>query len=440
VEDGLAAPPLNLQAARVWYMPRARLQKMQGSQHARVDTSTATFRLSQLESDAVHTVVEASQQTHVKLLPNHHMNEGLELAGFHFTCNASDSASVMPIPKTLFACTAMYEVRAADEACFNTSVLRLLSDRDAGRASLASLVAAMSATDCEHAPSFECMQDDDELEAIEGVMSFLAHDRSDRRVWTEQMPSKVGVYHAFVRKNTKDRIEHKLFIVVSGSLPFVDDEMYRLWQDSCTNTTCAQFVCAEETQWLRAATVRNHNRVAALVSEALQLPLTCMIDTEDPTKTRRAAHPTTVTFQHDIYLDSSRNAVHVVNSGCFLDKSQNGVLFEMHAGEGFWLFPGPTDNASGYSYGTVFNSSVPGSCFPTTTVRYHEKFAGRGAVVSSVRGANPALLCADDDCDEHVSLFPEEAFLKRCEALGFNRNSPVISLMPVLAFVRKDML
>lgn len=368
------------------------------------------------------------------------MNEGLELCGFHFTCNASDSASVMPIPKTLFACTAMYEVRATDEACFNTSVLRLLSDRDACRASLATLVATMSATDCEHAPSFECMPDDDEVEAIEGVMSFLAHDRSDRRVWTEQLPSKVGVYHAFVRKNTKDRIEHKLFIVVSGSLPFVDDEMYRLWQDSCTNTTCAQFVCADETQWLRAATVRNHNRVAAIVSEALQLPLTCVIDMEDPTKTRRAAHPTTVTFQHDIYLDSSRNAVHVVNSGCFLDKSQNGVLFEMHAGEGFWLFPGPTDNASGYSYGTVFNSSLPGSCFPTTTVRYHEKFAGRGAVVSSVRGTNPALLCADDDCDEHVSLFPEEAFLKRCEALGFNRNSPVISLMPVLAFVRKDVV
>jgi hypothetical protein len=64
----------------------------------------------------------------------------------------------------------------------------------------------------------------------------------------------------------------------------------------------------------------------------------------------------------------------------------------------------------------------------------------RGAVVSSVSGANMALLCADDDCDEHLSLFPEEAFLKRCEALGFNRNSPVISLMPVLAFVRKDVL
>jgi hypothetical protein len=413
---------------------------MSAAQHPRVDLSTATFRLSVLESDAVQAVVEASQQTHLKLLPNHHMNEELELSGFHFTCNASDSASVMPIPKTLFACTVMYEVRSADESCFNACVMRLLSDREGGRAALEGVVRALRAKDCRHAPAFECMADDDEVEAVEGVMSFLAHDRCDRRVWTEQLPSKVGVYHAFVRKNTKDRIEHKLFLVVSGSLPFVDDEMFRLWQDSCTSTTCAQFVCAEETEWLRAATVRNHNRVAALVSDALQLPVTCVIDTEDPSKTRRAAHPTTVTFQQDIYLDSCRNAVHVVNGGCFLEKSHNGVLFEMHAGEGFWLFQGPTDNASGNPYGTVFNSSAPGSCFPSTTVRYHDKFAPRGSVVSCSRAADRTLVCEDDDEGEHLSLFPEEQFLRKCETLGFNRNSPVISLMPLLAVVRKAVL
>jgi hypothetical protein len=413
---------------------------MSPAQHPRVDVSPATFTLSGLEHDAAQAVVEASHQTNLKLLPNHHMNEELELAGFHFSCNASDLAIVMPIPKTLFACTAMYEVRSADESCFNACVMRLLGDKEGGRAALERLASSLAANDCEHAPSFDCMPDDDEMDAVEGVMSFLAHDRCDQRMWTEQMPSKVGVYHAFVRKNTKDRIEHKMFIVVSGSLPFVDDEMYRLWQDSCSSTTCAQFVCAEETEWLRAATVRNHNRVAALVSNALQLPVTCVIDTEDPTKTRRAAHPTTVTFQHDIYLDTSRNAVHVVNGGCFLEKSENGVLFEMHAGEGFWLFQGPTDNASGNSYGTVFNSSERGSCFPSTTVRYHTRFAPRGSVVAYARSGNNTLVCADDDVEEHVSLFPEEQFLRKCEMLGFNRNSPVISLMPLLAFVRKTVL
>ena len=405
-----------------------------------MDLLTATFALSVLERDAVETVVAGSQHTHVQLLPNHHMKEELELAGFHFTCNASDPASVMPVPKTLFACTAMYEVRLAEDSCFNAAVLRLQGDVEAGRAALAAVVEGLRTSGSEDAPGFDCMPDDSESEAVEGVLSFLAHERIDRRVWAEQLPRKVGVYHAFVRKNAKDRMEHKVFIVVSGSLPFADDEMFRLWQDTCTSTTCAQFAGAEETQWLRAATVRNHNRVAALVADALQLQVTCMIDTEDPTKQRRAAHPTTVTFQHDIHVDVARNAVHVVNGGCFLERSENGVLFEMHAGEGFWLFPGPTDNASGCSYGTVFNSSVPGSCFPSTTVRFHETFAPRGTVVACGRQGNRTLLCDDDDSGEHVSLFPEEPFLRQCERLGFNRNSPVISLMPLLAYVSKGAL
>lgn len=411
---------------------------MAGLENTRMDASTATFRLSALEREAVDAVVEASQQTHVQLLPNHHMNEELELAGFHFTCNGADLAQVMPVPKTLFACTAMYEVRSADDASFNALVLRLLCEPEAGRAALQGVIARLRATDCSAAPAFDCISDDDESEAMEGVMSFLAHDRSDRRVWAEQLPAKVGLYHAFVRKSTKDRMEHKLFVVVSGSLPFVDDEMYRLWQDSCASTTCAEFVCSEETQWLRAATVRNHNRVAAMVADALRLPLVCVIDTEDPTKTKRAAHPTTVTFQHDVYLDSERNCVHLVNGGCFLERSVNGVLFEMHSGEGFWMFPGPKDNAGGKPYGTVFDSGVPGASFPTMTVRYHAKFAPRGTVVECVRRTNRTLLCEDDDLEAHVSLFPEEQFLRHCETLGFNRNIPVISLMPLLAHVRRE--
>jgi hypothetical protein len=199
----------------------------------------------------------------------------------------------------------------------------------------------------------------------------------------------------------------KLFIVVSGSLAHADDELYGLWQDSCTSTTCAQFVLAEETEWLRAATIRNLNRVAAMVAEALELPVTCVIDTEDPSRTKRAAHPTTVTFEHDILLDTDRNCVHLVNSGCFVERSENGVLFSMNSSEGFWLFVGPKDNASGQPYGSVFNSSERSSCFPTTTVKYNNKFGERGAVVSCRRSDNDTLLYDEEDTGVHTSVFPE---------------------------------
>ena len=91
----------------------------------------------------------------------------------------------------------MYEVRASEGCAFNVCVMREAED-----------------------------------DPVEGVLSFLTHCRIDRRTWAEQLPSKVGLYHAFVWKRTKDRIEHKLFIVLSGSMAFADDELYQTWQDS----------------------------------------------------------------------------------------------------------------------------------------------------------------------------------------------------------------
>jgi hypothetical protein len=36
----------------------------------------------------------------------------------------------------------------------------------------------------------------------------------------------------------------------------------------------------------------------------------------------------------------------MVDNGCFLHKSHNGILFDMHCNEGYWLYCGPPDNAS----------------------------------------------------------------------------------------------
>jgi hypothetical protein len=43
-------------------------------------------------------------------------------------------------------------------------------------------------------------------------------------VWDDQPPKKMGLFHAFVRPHTKDSIDHRLYIVLSGSLPFLDEE------------------------------------------------------------------------------------------------------------------------------------------------------------------------------------------------------------------------
>ncbi len=79
-----------------------------------------------------------------------------------------------------------------------------------------------------HVSAFSCMVDDNDDETLNDDELVFTKHSCDRDVWDEQVPRKVGLYHAFVRPHTKDSIEHKLFIVVSGSLPFLDEEFHRL--------------------------------------------------------------------------------------------------------------------------------------------------------------------------------------------------------------------
>jgi hypothetical protein len=254
------------------------------------------------------------------------------------------------------------------------------------------------------------MVDDNDDEALNDDELVFAKHSCDRDMWDEQMPRKVGLYHAFVRPHTKDSIEHKLFIVVSGSLPFLDEEFHRLWQDCNTFTMCEQLLESEELQWFRSATLRNHNRVAARVSDALGLPVRCFIDTEDPTGHRRSAHPTTMTMNSDIDIDLTTRRVHLVDGGFFLHKSSIVVLFEMHASEGFWLFTGPPDHASYNTYSSMFNFHKDMTCFPKkdviSTSDANAEFitendmSDKNSCVDSIKKANAALKSKVDEMEK----------------------------------------
>jgi hypothetical protein len=106
------------------------------------------------------------------------------------------------------------------------------------------------------------MQDDNDDEALNDDELVFSKHVCDRQVWDEQAPKKVGLYHAFVRPHTTDSIEHKLFIVYSGSLPFLDEEFHRIWQDHNTFTTCEQLLESEELNGF--APPRSETRIAWL--------------------------------------------------------------------------------------------------------------------------------------------------------------------------------
>ena len=401
---------------------------------ARCCTQYCIFPMTDQERSSCDAALQLSQHTKIELLPNVHINERLELSGFHFEAAGCDMAQVLPIPTDLFNCIVAYEI-LSENSSFNSNVLHILQNMHEYKDKLAALVTELQ-TNTTNVPSFACMPDDNEDEALNDDELVFCKHISDRQVWDDQMPRKIGLYHAFVRPHTKDSIEHKLFIVLSGSLAFLDEEFHRLWQDSNAFTTCEQLLESEELQWFRACTLRNHNRVAARVADALGLPVRCFIDTEDPTNKRRSAHPSTVTMQSDIDIDLNTRRVHMVDGGCFLHKSCNGILFEMHASEGYWLWCGPADHASYNCYGTIFDYPGNMTCFPTTTLKYHDKFQQRGTVVSTQHGAQTKdTIYERTDIVQVHTLFPDEFFMRKCEGLGFNRNNQIERIMPLISYV-----
>jgi hypothetical protein len=266
------------------------------------------------------------------------------------------------------------------------------------------------------------------------LRAFAKHS-CDRQVWDDQLMNKLGLYHAFVRPHTKDCIEHKLYIVLCGSLQFIDEEFYRLWQDTNTYTTCEQLLESEELQWLRSATLRNHNRVTARVADALGLNVRCFIDTDDPSGQKRSAHPTTITMRCDIDMDLQTRRVHFVDGGCFLNKAINGVLYQMHSSEGYWIFQGPPDHASYNVFGTIFDYPGNFTCFPTCTYRFHDIFPQSGIIVSTLHGQQTHdTIYEKKEIIQVCTQFPDESFMRKVESLGFNRNFQIISFMPLLQY------
>jgi hypothetical protein len=381
---------------------------------SRCCTQHAILPLTDSERGACDAALHLSQHTKIELLPNVHINERMELSGFHFESAGCDLANVLPITTNLFDCIVAYEVINEINTNFNEKVLHILLYMEEYKTKLAALMAELKANTT-NVPAFQCMVDDNDDEALNDEQLIFSKHVCDRQVWDEQAPKKVGLYHAFVRPHTKDSIEHKLFIIVSGSLPFLDEEFHRLWQDTNSFTTCEQLLQSEELQWFRSATLRNHNRVAARVADTLGLPVRCFIDTEDPTNKKRSAHPNTITMKVDIDIDIQTRRVHLVDGGCFLHKSNNGILYQMHSAEGFWMFCGPPDTASYNAFGTIFNYHGDLKCFPTTTLRYHEKFAPRGTVVSTQHGGEYTkdTIYERTEMQQVDTLFPEELFMRK---------------------------
>jgi hypothetical protein len=261
------------------------------------------------ELDAARNCVSASQHTKITLLPNHAINSEVELDGFVFECCCDDSASVLPLTKSSFATTAVYEC-LQDTAAFR----ELSSNATQTAARVLEVIRDIQAEPAEPL-KFDCMPDWEN--------AALTHLK-DQRPWRESIPAKIGIYHAFMRTTAQNMREHKLFIVVSGHCRHASEELYNLCLDARDNITAKQFLECAELDWLRKATLRHHNRLAARLARKLCLNVR-YIDDVDAVTSSSALLPTTCNVYRD--LVAARGRVALTSDAVLLEQSKSGVVF-----------------------------------------------------------------------------------------------------------------
>lgn len=398
----------------------------------RVDLRHAHNPCTSAEIDSCNSAVRGSMHTNIKVLPNHHIGADAELHGYYFSCSPADPASVLPLDRRMFDMMSMYEcVDEEEEQAFSPCALKIVNELEHYKQMLSTY--AQELRDNPMMPArFDCIADQNVF--VGGVSSY---DSMDSREWKPELPATMGVYHTFTRSSSKTTRKHKLFVVISGPLTQAAEELHNLWQDSAAHMSCQDFLQCEELNWLRSATHRNHNRLASDIGVLFGLNMKHVTDVDDPSHSRSVVFPTTCTYKKDIGRVNvgKKDVVRFVDSGCFTDLSNNGVLFEMFSSEGYWLFQGPRDFADNYAHGSVFANTDEAACEPTSTVQYHPLHPAvhrhnTVRVESDATGNN--FPSADEGLRDF--LFPDESFLAIMQDLGFNRNDGVLNIMPLVYY------
>jgi len=411
-----------------------------------LDTTFAHRALTRQEHDAALNSVAASQHTKVTIMPNHALNCEGELEGFVFECAVDDSASVLPLSKSSFVTTAIYECLQDNAASF----LELTMNIEATTATLQEMMQEIESRDneIEHL-KFDCMPELD-------LSMDSQHTFKDQRVWRENIPAKIGIYHCFMRTTSQNMREHKIFIVVSGYCKHASEELHNMWLDARHDITAGQFMACAELDWLKKATLRHHSRLAARLAQRLNLNVRYIEDVNAVDNVSMLL-PSTSCVCRDLALLNGR--VLVTSNAALIDFCKSGVLFDCYATEGFWVFMGPRDTGSYRMFGNEFQVTSKYQGFPTKTVRHCKLFPPRersnlvtphgrhgvGAVASCDTVASlhkqqavHNVLYSKRDTNITFFMFPHAGFINVLSQLGYNPNDGIIELMPITTYCEDE--
>jgi hypothetical protein len=406
--------------------------------------------MAQVRSFSLHEPSDEAQQTidsilvegsSIKLLPTHCINAAGELEGFQLSVPGDAKGGVLPINRTMFHGTSLFEVNSKSTGVFNADVMRLLQGTVDVRDSMRELMRRIVEGSKGREASFKCVPDNVDLmssvrsdgSVMEAHVSRTTGKRNvDFVDWQPELPHSIGLYQAFCRGYQKDIRVHKLFIGINGGLNRCSDEFYNLLLDVGNEFDCKDVAFSEEVWWLRKACQRARCRVGLMVAEHFGLNIATTRDlfafNQDP-----IGVPVADTVEFDI-KEGGDGTVEFY-SGC-VDTTgiQNGILAKMHDSEGIWVFRGSAKSSAKItSFGALFGSKANCGVFPTRSP-YYKRTQGSPCHVNGldsdliVRHASQPRTKPDG----YVFQCFDERFFSNLTSMQWDRNCGVIEMVPIV--------
>jgi hypothetical protein len=214
-------------------------------------------------------------------------------------------------------------------------------------------------------------------------------------------------------------------------------------------------VCnSTETWYVRKANERNNCRILYDVANEFNLDIPTNSDVHSYDHIATAAY-TTETIHSDMFIQKN-GMVTVLNKCVDTTTSNNGILYNMHASEGVWLFKGPlTTNSAMMHYGGSFGHERLQTSFPVaanivrgsyswrTTGSHHSLLCNRK--VGFVHAKDSSSIARIDSHGLMSTSTPEtqqytcidEAFLNSLEMSQWKRDNGITELIPIAVVHRE---
>jgi hypothetical protein len=401
--------------------------------------------LGMLQSFSLHTPsMEAMQtinsimveDTSMKLLPTHCINSAGELEGFMLSVPAKAKGGILPINRTMFHGTSLFEV-VSKAGSFNADVMRLQQTLDI-RDTMKELMQQIAENSAGKEAAFRCVPDNVDLLSsvrVDGE-SHVAKTTGKRSVdfadWQPELPHSIGLYQAFCRGYQKDLRVHKLFIGVNGGLNRCSDEFYNLLLDVGNEFTCQEVAFSEEAWWLRKACQRARAKIALMTAKHYGLEISTCTDLFSFNQDQIGV-PVVDTVEFDL-KEAPDDVVEFYSACTDTTATQNGIITKMHESEGMWIFRGNAkSSAKATSFGALFGSKSVCGVFPTRSP-YYKRNQGSPSFVNGldteliVRHTSAPRLKADG----HVFQCFDEQFFGNLTTMQWDRNSGIIELVPIV--------